>query len=42
VHDHEVRARRSVHDVAGPLGGKFRGGPTDLSTNKKHLDDFGR
>lgn len=42
VHEHEVRGRRSVLDLAGPLVGKYRGGPKDLSTNKKHLEDFGR
>jgi hypothetical protein len=42
VHEHEVRNRRSVLDLAGPLVGKYRGGPRDLSTNKRHLDDFGR
>lgn len=42
VHEHEVRARQSVLDLAGTLVGKYRGGPVDLSTNKKHLDDFGQ
>ena len=42
VHEREVSARRSVLDLAGRLVGRFRGGPRDLSTNRKHLDDFGR
>ena len=42
VHEQHLRTRRSVLDVAGALIGKYRGGPKDLSTNKKHLDDFGR
>ncbi|MGH9662007.1 MAG: hypothetical protein ACRD96_25895 [Bryobacteraceae bacterium] len=42
VHERELRSRRSVLDLAGTLVGKYRGGPSDLSTNKKHLDDFGR
>jgi len=41
VHE-RIRSRRSALDVAGKLVGKHRGGPKDLSTNKKHLDDFGR
>ena len=42
VHERAVRSRRSALDVAGRLVGKYRGGPNDLSTNRKHLDDFGR
>lgn len=42
VHEHAVRTRRSVLDLAGTLVGRYQGGPKDLSTNKKHLDDFGR
>jgi hypothetical protein len=34
--------RRSALDVAGKSVGKFRSGLKDLSTNKKHLDGFGR
>ena len=41
VHE-QVRPRRSALEVAGRLVGKYSGGPKDLSTNKKHLDDFGR
>ena len=42
VHEQHMRTRRSVLDLAGTLIGKYSGGPRDLSTNKKHLDDFGR
>jgi hypothetical protein len=42
VHEHELRARHSVLQAAGALVGRYRGGPRDLSTNRKHLDDFGR
>ena len=38
----QVRPQRSALDVAGDLVGKYAGKFTDLSTNKKHLDDFGR
>lgn len=41
VHEREVRRRRSALDVAREFVGKYRGGPADLSTNRKHLDDFG-
>lgn len=33
---------RSAADMAGDLAGCLKGGPTDLSTNPEHLDDFGR
>lgn len=42
VHEREVRGRRSVLYVAGRTVGKHRGGAKDLSTNRNHLDDFGR
>ena len=29
-------------EVAGRSAGKFSGGPRDLSTDPKHLDEFGR
>ena len=32
----------SALDQAGDLVGCFVGGPTDLSSNPRHLDDFGR
>lgn len=43
VHEHEVEARRTrtALEIAGRLVGKYRG-PSDLSTNKKYLDDLGR
>lgn len=34
--------RRSALDVAGKSVGKFKNGPKDLSTNKKHFEDYGR
>jgi len=34
--------RRSALDLAGKSAGKFKGGPKDLSTNRRHLDGFGR
>lgn len=38
----ELGGRPSALDVAGRSVGKFKKGPKDLSTNKKHLEDFGR
>jgi len=32
----------SALDQAGDLVGCFSGGPSDLSSNPRHLDDFGR
>lgn len=37
----EERRRRSALDLAGPSVGRFKKGPRDLSTNRKHLDGFG-
>lgn len=37
----EERRRRSALDLAGPSVGRFKNGPCDLSTNRKHLDGFG-
>jgi hypothetical protein len=37
----EQRPARSALDLAGASVGKFRKGPNDLSTNKKHLEGFG-
>ena len=42
VHERELQAGRSVLDVAGKLVGRYRDGPQDLSSNRRHLDDFGR
>jgi hypothetical protein len=41
VHEHEVRRRRPALRIAGRFVGKYRGGPKDLSTGRKHLQDFG-
>jgi hypothetical protein len=38
----EVGGKRSALDLAGASAGKFSGGPRDLSTDRRHLDDFGR
>jgi hypothetical protein len=37
----ELRARPSALDVAGRSVGKFKKGPKDLATNRKHLEGFG-
>ncbi len=37
----EERGRRSALDLAGPSVGRFRNGPRDLSTSRKHLEGFG-
>ena len=37
----EERRRRSACELAGPSVGRFKKGPRDLSTNRKHLDGFG-
>ena len=37
----EERRRRSALDLAGSSVGRFKRGPRDLSTNRKHLDGFG-
>ncbi len=41
VADEDLR-RRSALDLAGPSVGRFKKGPPDLSTNRKHLEGFGR
>ena len=33
---------RSALDIARNSAGKFKAGPKDISTSKKHLDGFGR
>jgi hypothetical protein len=38
----EERRRRSALDLAGASVGRFKKGPRDLSTNRKHLDGFGK
>ena len=37
----EERRRRSALDLAGTSVGRFKKGPRDLSTNRKHLEGFG-
>lgn len=37
-----LAGRRSALDLAGESAGKFKMGPKDLSTNKQHLDGFGK
>jgi hypothetical protein len=37
----EERQRRSALDLAGRSVGRFKNGPRDLSTNRKHLAGFG-
>jgi Arc/MetJ-type ribon-helix-helix transcriptional regulator len=37
----EEQRRRSALDLAGRAVGRFKGGPSDLSTNGKHLGGFG-
>ena len=37
----ELGRTRSARELAGLSVGKFKSGPRDLSTNKKHLDGFG-
>jgi hypothetical protein len=38
----EERRRRSALELAGSSVGRFKKAPRDLSTNKKHLEGFGR
>ena len=37
----EEGGRRSALDLAGRSVGRFKKGPKDLSTNKKHVEGFG-
>ena len=37
----EGRRRRSALDLAGASVGRFKRGPRDLSSNRKHLEGFG-
>jgi Arc/MetJ-type ribon-helix-helix transcriptional regulator len=39
--DAEERRRRSALDLAGSSVGRFKKGPRDLSTNRRHLEGFG-
>ena len=38
----EAGHARCALELAGSSVGRFRNGPTDLATNKKHLEGFGR
>jgi hypothetical protein len=38
----EDRKYQSALDVAGGLIGSVRGGPTDLATNAKYMNDYGK
>jgi hypothetical protein len=42
LRERERQASRSVLDVAGQMAGRYRGGPVDLSSNRRNLDDCGR
>ena len=37
----EAGRRRSALELAGPSVGRFKKGPKDLSTSRKHLEGFG-
>ena len=37
----EERGRRSALDLAGASVGRFKRGPGDISTSRRHLEDFG-
>ena len=37
----EEKQRRSALELAGPSAGRFKKGPRDLSTKRKHLEGFG-
>lgn len=37
----EERSRRSALTLAGQSVGRFKGGPRDLSSNRRHLEGFG-
>jgi hypothetical protein len=38
----EERQRRSALDLVGSSVGRFDGGPRDLSSNRAHLEGFGK
>jgi hypothetical protein len=40
--ERELGGQQSALDLAGTSAGRFRGGPPDLSTNRRHLDEFGQ
>jgi hypothetical protein len=37
----EQRGRRNALELAGRSVGRFKKGPRDLSTNRRHLEEFG-
>ncbi len=42
VYEKRAKPFKSALEVAGDSVGKFKGGPKDLSTNKKYMEGFGR
>ena len=38
----ELEREPSAAELAGSSVGKFKQGPSDLATDRKHLEDFGR
>ena len=42
LNQRSAAAAPSALDLVGDLAGCFSGGPADLSSNPRHLDDFGR
>lgn len=36
------KKRKTFGELAGHLAGSVKGGPSDLSTNKKYMEGFGR
>jgi len=38
----ELKPTPSALELSGRSAGKFKGGPKDLSANKKHLEGFGK
>ena len=41
VHNQLVKKPKNALELAGNLVGSCKGGPHDLSTNKKHMEGFG-
>lgn len=42
VHQKEVKPAKNALEVAGDLVGCAKGGPPDLSTNKKYMEGYGK
>jgi hypothetical protein len=40
--ERELGGTHSALELAGRAVGRFTGGPSDLSTNRKHLEGFGQ